>query len=153
MQALPLFHSQTRKQVWEEKQFLCWEQNKVEEIVIQLGKHLRHVYICILQMVHVQPHCCTRRATLLNQPVSHTELKHEGTKKLTFSQALNKKSQQARQFPWKKVLSSQAVKSRDKNFTLNLSDLSPPFLVLWFLTLNTRLLSTIGAWYWFNYTA
>lgn len=25
------------------------------------------------------------------EPVSHTELKHEGTKKLTFSQALNKK--------------------------------------------------------------
>lgn len=36
------------------------------------------------------------------EPVSHTELKHEGTKKLTFSQALNKKSQQARQFPERK---------------------------------------------------
>lgn len=35
------------------------------------------------------------------EPVS-TELKHEGTKKLTFSQALNKKSQQARQFPERK---------------------------------------------------
>lgn len=66
------------------------------------------------------------------EPVSHTELKHEGTKKLTFSQALNKKSQQARQFPETFHLLSWC------------SDV---------LALNISLLSTISDWYWFNYTA
>lgn len=61
------------------------------------------------------------------EPVNHTELKHEGTKKLTFSQALNKKVNKLDSF----LKESCAFSSRDKNFTLNLSDLSPPFLVLW----------------------